>query len=149
MLTDLAAPEAVAKIDEPGVCEGRGGGSGDLLIYLFTYLKHVSPHPCVNNSLAKPLSMITVNSVWEMTIVQSWALQWHRWRCFSSPFWLELKDSWTGCNFRKPVLSHSRIWLWFWRILLVWKRGIVNFQETRRATECVWHRHKRGRTELI
>lgn len=39
MLTDLAAPEEVAKIDEPGVREGRGGGGGGgLLIYLFTYL---------------------------------------------------------------------------------------------------------------
>lgn len=38
MLTDLAATEAVAKIDEPGVHGGRGGSGGGLLIYLFTYL---------------------------------------------------------------------------------------------------------------
>lgn len=41
MLTDWGAPEAVAKIDEPGDCGGRGGGGGGgggLLIYLFSYL---------------------------------------------------------------------------------------------------------------
>lgn len=38
MLTDWGAPEAVAKIDELGVWGERGGGSGGLLIYLFTYL---------------------------------------------------------------------------------------------------------------
>lgn len=38
MLTDWGAPEAVAKIDELGVWGESSGGSGSLLIYLFTYL---------------------------------------------------------------------------------------------------------------
>lgn len=39
MLTDLAAPEAVGKIDEPGVREGRGEGEGGGgLAYLFIHL---------------------------------------------------------------------------------------------------------------
>lgn len=38
MLTERAAPEAVAKIDEPRVWGERGGCSGDLVIYLFANL---------------------------------------------------------------------------------------------------------------
>lgn len=37
MLTVFAATEAVAKIDEPGVREGKVGGSGGLA-YLFIHL---------------------------------------------------------------------------------------------------------------
>lgn len=82
---------------------GGGAGGGGLLIYLFTYLLHVGPHPRVSNSLAKPLSVITVNQVLEVTIVHHGPADGIAGAAFSSLSDWSRRVPWTGCIFGKAV----------------------------------------------